>query len=365
VVFDIKMTAAVGFLVRNSTNLVTLLATMNASVTDIDLSAPLALLLRDDDRRLVQLQQTYRALSDDLQSRVDHWIYVLAGSPNVSDAQWGRHRALERSACGALRLCVALQVLGLDESAQKSASTLRFWSAFEDRCCRTSESRSRIVDVERMWMREPTEQVHYTTIGYINGICHPLSTALDHDVPLSARWLSVSGADLARVHLVYNGDKGVAHVVEVAIGHQGIATLPTLLLLHEWFVFFERQLPSRYLQVAYSGGATHTALALHALPHELQRRVAVLAIAPSYFLEPELPTVVANVGKRNDIVPSLAKFSDVRWPVDTRATPTNTVVAVEHETQSAPPHDPHVDEMRRVCRAHVERFHQSAGHDLH
>lgn len=193
------------------------------------------------------------------------------------------------------------------------------------------------------------------------------AAALDQDVARCAQWLSHDGVAYARVSLVYNGDKRGMQYVEVAAGHRGIATLPALLLLHEWFQFFENAPRAKFLQVSFSGGVTHVAVAMHALPSELQARIAVIAIAPSYFLERELNCEVVHIGKRTDFVPAVARNYE-RWrsgnPEVAAAGSTNIALAIEHETMGANVHDPHVPEMTHHYRQFVSRFHASNGRSL-
>jgi hypothetical protein len=244
-----------------------------------------------------ELAHAYNAAQPSVRDQIDHLVFVLGGSPSTNDAFWGRNHALDRSADGVFRLSVALQVVGLRQGDERRRQ-LRFVCDFEDRFCVSDEARSRTVDVERVWMREPTrEPPEHGAFVFMNGIHMSFSAAINHDLPQVARWLGAG--EFARTRLIFNGDKGLLQYVEVAAGFQQTATLPAFLLLHEFFAFFERRTRGRLLVTCFSGGATHAAVAVSALPSELQAKIAVLALGTSFFVDPSLRCQVAHIAKRS------------------------------------------------------------------
>lgn len=329
----------------------------------IDLSLAVASLDGDVDATN-RLRHTWATAAPEVQDRIHGLVYLLAGSPTTGDLDWGRSHAFDGSAVAAFRLCVALHVVGLLKAEKVD---LEFLCNFEDRFARDDSSRSRVVDVVDVWLREHTQAPPPEgAIGFINGINVSFGNAIDVDHPQFARCFSSSGADFVRAALVYNGDKKLLQFAEVAAGHHALCTLPTLLVLHELFAFFARRTRGRYLLVAFSGGATHAAVALAALPASLQARVAVLAVGPSFFLDPALACQVAHVAKINDWVPAHAKNASSRWcggrpPAEASRAQHNVVVAVEHVTRDRDPHDPHVPEMVDAMRAFALAFWRSGG----
>jgi len=102
------------------------------------------------------------------------------------------------------------------------------------------------------------------------------------------------------------------------LGHNGVTTLPALLLISEVLTYIEQNENNnaRILILAFSGGCTHVAFVLKALPKNLHNRICAIFVGPSFFYDSNDDNEkkndeveIVHIFKGEDIFSSLGIFS--------------------------------------------------------
>jgi hypothetical protein len=139
-------------------------------------------------------------------------------------------------------------------------------------------------------------------IGFTNGINNSPSDAKE-----SAQWVSQLTGGYA-VDLVYNPTNGILLDSERYLkSSRDLYASNVVPALHSsWTDFFDKSSPSSvYLQVCHSEGVCNVRNALMSFPSELSKRIEVIGVAPSVYINREICKKPMHLVSEFDLVPLL------------------------------------------------------------